>query len=420
MSSYPPIPLGPRDDNSPATPNSHAQDHTDERNAINAVVTVLGPAPQGTAATVQDRLANVEDTAEGAGSAAGAAQGTADDALLAAGAAHGAADDAAVAADAAHTRLNELDAAEVTYTGDQAVGTEAVAYFDGAWPNPLMGGDFDFTEHPLSLDLSVDGGAVQHIELTGTYANTALDPDLFDALNLQTTGATWHPAIMDPETWTFTAPRVESDNKATPGASIEITNLVNGDGVNHFTGIVEGRWETAAETVEGALDRTLTELDELASLPELVGAVGPIPSTFTTAVLVDWADFSEGGSGAMVFTVGDGGTPVEITLDQDYGTIDAVVDEVNAQIDGGVYASAVYDEAMLGYPAVLIQVPAPGPLPLEVEPVSGPGLISWPTMGTEGLYAGDVASLIGEMLVRIQMLEAQVRDLTTQVYSLLD
>ena len=57
---YPPSSLAPRDDTSPGTPNAHAADHTDERSAINDIVTELGTDPSGTDASVTARLTAVD------------------------------------------------------------------------------------------------------------------------------------------------------------------------------------------------------------------------------------------------------------------------------------------------------------------------------------------------------------------------
>jgi len=57
--------LSERTDASPATPNAHAQDHTDERNAINAIESELGLAPSGASATVRARLDALDTTVAG-------------------------------------------------------------------------------------------------------------------------------------------------------------------------------------------------------------------------------------------------------------------------------------------------------------------------------------------------------------------
>lgn len=57
--------LSARTDASTATPNAHATDHTDERNAINAVQTTLGKNPQGASATVKARLDALDTTVAG-------------------------------------------------------------------------------------------------------------------------------------------------------------------------------------------------------------------------------------------------------------------------------------------------------------------------------------------------------------------
>jgi hypothetical protein len=58
--TYPPSPLGARTDASLAVPGQHAADHTNEREAINAIVAELGAAPQGSYATVQARIGAIE------------------------------------------------------------------------------------------------------------------------------------------------------------------------------------------------------------------------------------------------------------------------------------------------------------------------------------------------------------------------
>ena len=60
VAGYPPAPLEPRTDASPATPGMHAADHTDEREAINAIVSVLGANPNGIDATLQERIERAE------------------------------------------------------------------------------------------------------------------------------------------------------------------------------------------------------------------------------------------------------------------------------------------------------------------------------------------------------------------------
>lgn len=57
--------LTARTDASTATPNAHAQDHTDERDAINAIESELGLAPSGAAATVRARLDTLDTTVSG-------------------------------------------------------------------------------------------------------------------------------------------------------------------------------------------------------------------------------------------------------------------------------------------------------------------------------------------------------------------
>lgn len=57
--------LTARTDESPATPNAHAQDHTDERNAINAIEAELGLDPSGASATVKARLDAMDTTVAG-------------------------------------------------------------------------------------------------------------------------------------------------------------------------------------------------------------------------------------------------------------------------------------------------------------------------------------------------------------------
>jgi hypothetical protein len=57
--------LSARTDASPATPNAHATDHTDERDAINAIQTELGLDPAGASATVKARLDALDTTVAG-------------------------------------------------------------------------------------------------------------------------------------------------------------------------------------------------------------------------------------------------------------------------------------------------------------------------------------------------------------------
>ena len=57
--------LSARTDASPATPDAHATDHTDERNAINAIESELGLDPSGAAATVRARLDTLDTTVAG-------------------------------------------------------------------------------------------------------------------------------------------------------------------------------------------------------------------------------------------------------------------------------------------------------------------------------------------------------------------
>ena len=57
---YPPMSLDPRTDMSPATPGAHAADHTDERDAVNAIVSVLGVRPQADFTTLSERLAAID------------------------------------------------------------------------------------------------------------------------------------------------------------------------------------------------------------------------------------------------------------------------------------------------------------------------------------------------------------------------
>ena len=57
--------LAARTDASPATPDAHASDHTDERDAINAIQSELGLAPSGDAATVRARLDTLDTTVAG-------------------------------------------------------------------------------------------------------------------------------------------------------------------------------------------------------------------------------------------------------------------------------------------------------------------------------------------------------------------
>ena len=66
--------LTARTDASTATPNAHAQDHTDERDAINAIETELGLAPSGAAATVRARLDTLDTTVDGKAAATHASQ----------------------------------------------------------------------------------------------------------------------------------------------------------------------------------------------------------------------------------------------------------------------------------------------------------------------------------------------------------
>jgi hypothetical protein len=61
VAAYPPVPLEARTDASPATPGMHAADHTNEREAINAIVAVLGDNPQGYDVTLQARIERAED-----------------------------------------------------------------------------------------------------------------------------------------------------------------------------------------------------------------------------------------------------------------------------------------------------------------------------------------------------------------------
>jgi hypothetical protein len=57
--------LTARTDSSTATPNAHATDHTDERDAINAIETELGLDPSGASATVRARLDALDTTVAG-------------------------------------------------------------------------------------------------------------------------------------------------------------------------------------------------------------------------------------------------------------------------------------------------------------------------------------------------------------------
>jgi hypothetical protein len=57
--------LSARTDASPATPDAHATDHTDERNAINAIESELGLDPSGASATVRARLDALDTTVAG-------------------------------------------------------------------------------------------------------------------------------------------------------------------------------------------------------------------------------------------------------------------------------------------------------------------------------------------------------------------
>lgn len=147
-----------------------------------------------------------------------------------------------------------VDAADVTYTHP------LVVEFKEGWPSFGTGTYLDFTEYPLSFDLIIDGGETQHIELTGDYG-TVLQNDLFEALNDVTTGATWFGL-----TWGGVggpiAPRLVHDNPHI-GASIEIANLVNGDGETYVSGIVEGTWVQVEDDVEQALDRTAEAISTL-------------------------------------------------------------------------------------------------------------------------------------------------------------
>lgn len=57
--------LTARTDSSTATPNAHADDHTDERNAMNAIQAELGLDPAGASATVKARLDALDTTVAG-------------------------------------------------------------------------------------------------------------------------------------------------------------------------------------------------------------------------------------------------------------------------------------------------------------------------------------------------------------------
>lgn len=70
--------LAARTDSSTATPNAHATDHTDERNAINAIQAELGLDPSGASATVKARLDALDTTVAGK-EAAGVAAALVDD-----------------------------------------------------------------------------------------------------------------------------------------------------------------------------------------------------------------------------------------------------------------------------------------------------------------------------------------------------
>lgn len=163
------------------------------------------------------------------------------------------------------------DAADVTYSGTASL--LVVEFVDG-WPGPFTGTYLDFTEYPLSFDLIIDGGEPQHIELTGDYG-TVLDNALFEALNDVTTGATWVGVTL--VGMEYTMPRLVHDNPHA-GASIEIANLVNGDGETYVSGIVEGTW-VMGDNVEEALDRTgkaVSTLDERVTKLEGPDKFGPV------------------------------------------------------------------------------------------------------------------------------------------------
>lgn len=70
--------LPARTDASPATPDAHAADHTDERDAINAIQAELGLDPAGASATVKARLDALDTTVAGK-EAAGVAAALVDD-----------------------------------------------------------------------------------------------------------------------------------------------------------------------------------------------------------------------------------------------------------------------------------------------------------------------------------------------------
>src|SRR5689334_7741981 len=63
--TYPPTQQGSRTDASPATPNSHADDHTTLDACITSIVTELGTGPKGASADLTARLSTLDTTTAG-------------------------------------------------------------------------------------------------------------------------------------------------------------------------------------------------------------------------------------------------------------------------------------------------------------------------------------------------------------------